>query len=194
MDTQKKILIPLIIIINSALGVFNRILQITDYCYEKYKYKFQTDEVRQAALTFCILPTAVNVFMMGLYCIFHYEENMTIKDKIINFIRYVLSMEILFPLGVHKSLKTKFSYNADNPLITMRLVNAVHFMLVALPQLLIVPINCTSNGIGFKTIDILSLAFSCVFMIWSVGYYFICILFNDSYDELLTDYVHKKQN
>ena len=192
---MNKIIILIPIIINSVLGVINRLLQIIGYCLNQYKkpqYKFETGEVQQAALTFCILPTAVNVFMMSLYCIFHYEEKMTIKVKLINFIKYVLSMEILFPMGVHDSLKTKFSYNADNPLITMRLVNAVHFMCVALPQLLIITINSSSRDMGFKPIDIISLVFSCLFMVWSVGYYFICISYTDNYDELLTDYVHKK--
>ena len=193
-NSNKIILIPMIV--NSVLGVTNRILQIIVYCLNRYKYnkyKFQISEVQQAALTFCIMPTAVNVFMMGLYCLFHQEEKMTVKIKIKNFFRYILSMEILFPLGVHRSLKTKFSYNADNPLITMRLVNAVHFMLVALPQLLIICINCSAND-KFNGIESASLFFSCLFLLWSVGYYFICITFSDSYDDYITDYVEKSKD
>ena len=132
--------------------------------------------------------------MMGLYCIFHYEENMTPIIKIKNFFLYILSIEALFPLGVQKSLKTKYSYNADNPIITMRLVNAVHFMLVALPQILIVSINGSANDFGMQNLDIVSLVFSSVFMIWSIGYYFICIMNNDQYDDLITDYVEKSKN
>ena len=194
-NSNKIILIPMIV--NSVLGVTNRILQIIVYCLNRYKYnnkyKFEISEVQQAALTFCIMTTTVNVFMMGLYCLFHQEEKMTVKIKIKNFFRYILSMEILFPLGVHRSLKTKFSYNADNPLITMRLVNAVHFMLVALPQLLIISINCSAND-TFNGIESASLFFSCLFLLWSVGYYFICITFSDSYDDDSTDYVEKSKD
>ena len=183
--------------VNALLGITNRILQILDYCLNKYsynKYIFLTTEVEKAALTFCLLPTLVSMFMMGLYCIFHYEENMTIKIKIKNFILFVISMEFLFPLGVHRSLKTKFSYNADNPLITLRLVNALHFMFVAIPQLLIVSINGSANDNGLQNVDIASLIFSCVFIVWSIGYYFICILFDSQYDDYITDYAEKSKN
>ena len=182
---------------NALLGIINRLLQIIDYCLNRYKYHnymFQTEDVQKAALTFCIMPTAVNIFMMSLYCFFHYEEGMTPKVKFKNFIIYILSIECLFPLGVHRSLKTKFSYSSDNPLITMRLINAVHFMFVALPQVLIVPINGSANEHGLQNVDIASLFFSCVFMIWSVGYYFICILLNDRFDDYITEYVEKIKN
>ena len=194
-DNKMKSYIP--ITFNSILGISNRIIQVIDYCLNKYnyhKYYFLTEDIQKAALTFCILPTAVNIFMMGLYCIFHYEENMTPIIKIKNFFLYILSIEALFPLGVQKSLKTKYSYNADNPIITMRLVNAVHFMLVALPQILIVSINGSANDFGMQNLDIVSLVFSSVFMIWSIGYYFICIMNNDQYDDLITDYVEKSKN
>ena len=187
-----NILIPMGV--NAFLGIGNRILQIIDYCLNRYKYhnyEFITSEVQKAALTFCLLPTLVSMFMMGLYCIFHYEENMTIKIKLTNFVLFTLSMEFLFPLGVHRSLKTKFSYNADNPLITLRLVNALHFMLVALPQLLIVSINGSANDYGLQKVDIASLVFSCVFIVWSIGYYFICIFFDNQYDDFITDFAEK---
>ena len=191
-DNRKKLYIP--IILNSFLGISNRILQIIDYCFNNYKYdnyKFMTDEIKKAGLTFCILPTIVNIFMMGLYCIFHYEENMTPKIKVKNFFLYILSIETLFPFGAQLSLKTKYSYNADNPLITMRLINAVHFMLVALPQLLIISINGSANEYGLQKLDIISLVISCIFIVWSVGYYFICIVNTDQYDDLIAEYVEK---
>ena len=195
MNNNFKILIPLGF--NMFFGISNRILQIIDYIFNRYKIKsheFQSVDIQQAALAFCFMPTVVSAFMMGLYCIFHYEEKMTTKLKIINFFTYILSIEILFPLGVHKSLKTKYSYNSDNPLYTLRLVNAVHFMFVALPQLLIVPINGSANDKGLQIIDIISLIFSCVFMIWSVGYYFICIFFNEQYEDLLIEYAEKSKD
>ena len=195
MNNNFNIIIPLGF--NMFLGISNRILQIIDYIFNYYRIKkhgFQLHDVQQAALAFCLMPTIVSAFMMGLYCIFHYEEKLTAKAKIINFISFILSIEILFPLGTHKSLKTKYSFSSDNPLYTLRLVNAIHFMFVALPQLLIVPINGSANDQGLQIIDIISLVFSCLFMIWSVGYYFICIVFSEQYEDLLIEYSEKIKN
>ena len=74
----------------------------------------------------------------------------------------------------------------------MRLVNAVSFMLVALPQLLIVSINSSARG-NFKGIDIASLVFSAFFMVWSVGYYFYCVAQDEGYDNLITQYAEKEK-
>ena len=194
MNFRENINILLPMGVNSLLGIINRILQIIDYCLNKYKYGFAVNEIQKAALLFCIMPTAVSAFMMGLYCIFHYEEKMTAKIKLKNFFLFIISIEILNPLGVHKSLKTKYSYNADNPLITLRLVNAIHFMLVALPQLLVVSINSSALEDGFQIIDIASLVLSCVFIIWSIGYYFICIIYDNQYDDFICEYVEKSKN
>ena len=186
---------PLIVpmIFNSLIGVTNRILQIIYYCLTKHWGDFQTPHVRKSALTFCILPSALNFFMITVYCIFHYEERLTPVVKIKNFFWYLLSMEFLYPIGVHRSFKTKYSFNADNPIITMRLVNAVHFMFVALPQLLIVSINSSARG-HFKGIDIASLVFSAFFIAWSVGYYFYCVARDEGYDNLITQYAEKDKN
>ena len=178
---------------NSIIGITNRVLQIVYYCLTKHWGEFQTPHVRKSALTFCILPTALNLFMITIYCIFHYEERLTPKVKIKNFFWYLLSMEFLYPIGVHRSFRTKYSYNADNPIITMRLVNAVHFMFVALPQLLIISINSSARG-NFKGIDIASLVFSAFFMAWSVGYYFYCVANDEGYDNLISEYTEKDKN
>ena len=178
---------------NSVIGITNRVLQIVYYCLTKHWGEFQTPHVRKSALTFCILPTALNLFMITIYCIFHYEERLTPKVKIKNFFWYLLSMEFLYPIGVHRSFRTKYSYNADNPIITMRLVNAVHFMFVALPQLLIISINSSARG-NFKGIDIASLVFSCLFILWSVIYYFYCIQNDDGYDLLIMKYAEKEKS
>ena len=193
LNFEEKIALFTPIGVNAFLGIINRILQIVYYCLTKYNNKFEVKEIDKAALTFCIMPTAVDIFMMGLYCLFHSEEKINCKIKICNFLRFIISVEILNPFGVQKSLKTKYSYNADNPLFTMRLINAIHFMLVALPQLLIVPINGSINN-DFQNIGIASMIFSCIFMVWSVGYYFICIIHNDLYDNSITDYVENNKN
>ena len=192
---QGQNITPLIIpmVFNSLIGITNRVLQIVYYCLTKHWGDFQTSNVKKTALTFCILPSALNFFMISVYCIFHYEERLTPIVKLKNFFWYLFSSEFLHPIGVHRSFKTKYSYNADNPIITMRLVNAIHFMFVALPQLLIVSINSSARG-NFKGIDIASLVFSAFFMVWSVGYYFYCIQNDDAYDNLITQYAEKDKN
>ena len=183
------LIIKILMSFNSVLGVTNRVLQICYYCLSK----FEVDTVKKASLTFCILPSVLNLFMMSLYCILHSEENLTALGKFKKILWYVLSMEFLFPIGVQISLKSKYSYNADNPLITLRLVNAVHFMLVSLPQLLVVTINSSIND-NFTGVGIASLIFSCFFMVWSVGYYFICISLGDNYDDYISEIAEKSKN
>ena len=189
-ENIKIIIIPMTF--NAILGVLNRILQICYYCVTRYKGVFQTDTVRETALAFCIFPTITNMFMMGLYCILHKEEMLTPKVKMKNFIRYVISLEILYPIGVHKSLRTKYSYS-DDPLVTLRLINAIHFVFVALPQVLIVTINSSASE-NFKGIDIASLVFSAFFMAWSVGYYFYCVANDEGYDNLISESTEKDKN
>ena len=185
----------LILIFNLILGILNRILQIVYYCMKKYaknkeKNGFGVDTIRQASLTFCILPTAIDAFMIGLYCLLHSEKNLTVSLKIKKFFIFIFSMEFLFPLGVHLSLRTKYSYNSDNILITMRLVNALHFLFVALPQVLIVPINSSIND-NFEAIDLASLICSIIFIFWSVVYYFICIINEAPYEDMISNFSEK---
>ena len=193
MQTQNftPLIIPMAF--NSLVGIANRIVQICYYCLTKHWGDFQTPNVKKAALTFCILPSALNFFMISVYCIFHSEERLTPKVKLKNFFWYLFSTEFLYPIGVHRSFLTKYSYNADNPIITMRLVNAIHFMFVALPQLLIVTTNSSSRG-NFKAVDITSLVLSVFFMIWSVGYYFYCIANDEGYDNLISKYTEKDKS
>ena len=190
---QSQSLTPLIIPMgfNSLIGITNRILQIYYYYYTNHRGDFQSSNIKSTALTFCILPSALNFFMITIYCIFHYEEKLTPKVKLKYFFWYIFSCEFLYPIGVHRSFTTKYSYNADNPIITMRLVNAIHFMFVALPQLLVVSINSSARG-NFFGVDITSLLFSAFYMVWSVGYYFYCIANDEGYDNLISNCVKDK--
>ena len=189
-----EIKLGLFILFNLVLGTLNRVLQIVFYCIKRYQTNgFQVDTIQQASLTFCILPTAIDTFMMGLYLLLHSEENLTVKLKIKKFFMFIFSMEFLFPLGVHHSLRTKYSYNSDNAIITMRLVNALHFLFVALPQILIIPINSSIND-KFEGIDFASLIISIIFIFWSVGYYFLCIMNDASYEDMISDFSEKHKN
>ena len=180
-------------VVNSVIGLTDRVLQIVYYCLTKHWGDFQTKNVKKTALTFCILPSGLNFFMITIYCLFHFEEMLTPIVKLKNFLWYLFSSEILYPIGVHRAFKTKYSYNADNPIITMRLVNAIHFMFVSVPQLLIVTINSSARG-NFKGIDIACVVFSSFFIVWSVAYYFYCIKNDGGYDNLITECTEKEKS
>ena len=165
-----EIKLGLFILFNLVLGTLNRVLQIVFYCIKRYQTNgFQVDTIQQASLTFCILPTAIDVFMMGLYLLLHSEENLTVKLKIKKFFMFIFSMEF------------------------MRLVNALHFLFVALPQILIIPINSSIND-KFEGIDFASLIVSIIFIFWSVGYYFLCIMNDASYEDMISDFSEKHKN
>ena len=62
---------------------------------------------------------------------------------------------------------------------------------MALPQILIVPINASINDNNFEGIDIASLVCSIAFVFWSVGYYFICIMNEQPYEDMITNFSDK---
>ena len=193
MERQNRLVLYIPMIFNSLVGLTDRVLQIVYYCLTKHWGDFQTKNVKKTALTFCILPSGLNFFMITIYCLFHFEEMLTPIVKLKNFLWYLFSSEILYPIGVHRAFKTKYSYNADNPIITMRLVNAIHFMFVSVPQLLIVTINSSARG-NFKGIDIACVVFSSFFIVWSVAYYFYCIKNDGGYDNLITECTEKEKS
>ena len=182
---EEKNIVFTTITINSIIGFINRILQITYYI--KTKKNFINNQIKNTSLAFCILPTGINLFMIMIFTIFHKEELLSLKLKIKNFLIYLISFEILFPIGVHKSFKTKYSDSADNIIVTMRVINALHLMFVAIPQVLIISIHSSALD-KFKCIDIASLVFSCFFILWSIGYYFLCINKEDYYDNVIFEY------
>ena len=183
-----KPLIFLIIIVNCVLGLADRITQLCYYCITRNDFIKETS-IKNTALVFCILPTAIHVFMILIYVLFHHEQLHTCKHKAKIVALYTLSTEALFPIGMHRSFKSKYSETADNVLITMKVLNAVHCMFVSLPQLLIVTVNSSASDKGFSSVGIASLVFSVVFMVWSVGYYFICAKKEDDIESVLEVYV-----
>ena len=185
---------PLFIIItyyfNCLIGVTDRILQIWYYAYSKKNNKFGVKTADSIALTFIILPLGLNFILITLYCLFHHEEQITIVTKIKSFFLYLISTELLYPIGVQTSFKTKFSENADNPIVTMKLLNATHAMFISIPQILIISINSSANGY-FAKIDIASLIFSIFFIVWSAVYYVLCIIKEVEYDDYITFTIYK---
>ena len=185
---------PLFIIItyyfNCLIGVTDRILQIWYYAYSKKNNKFGVKIADSIALTFIILPLGLNFILITLYCLFHHEEQITIVTKIKSFFLYLISTELLYPIGVQTSFKTKFSENADNPIVTMKLLNATHAMFISIPQILIISINSSAHG-SFEKIDIASLIFSIFFIVWSAVYYVLCIIKEVEYDDYITFTTYK---
>ena len=185
---------PLFIIItyyfNCLLGIADRILQICYYCFTRKNNAFEIPLVDKISLTFIILPFGLNFILITIYCLFHHEEELTILKKIKSFFLYLISTEILYPIGVQTSFKTKFSENADNPIVTMKLLNGLHIMFISIPQLLIISINSSAND-NFERLDIASLIISIFFIIWSLIYYMLCIIREVEYDDYITFSTYK---
>lgn len=171
--------------INMVLGIADRVAQI---CYVAMT-SFLTPTIKKTAITFCVLPTAIHLFMILIYVIFHNEEMHNTRFKIKIFFMYLFSTETLFPIGVHRSFKSKFSDNSDSIMQTLKIINAVHVMFVSLPQLLIISVHSSALE-HFKGIDITSLILSIIFMVYSIGYYFICTTKEDDFENTYEDYVN----
>ena len=184
---------PLIIIsiyFNMIIGVVDRVLQIVYYILSKTNKLFVTDTADHIALTFIILPFGFNFILILIYTIFHHEERLTVCNKIKSFFLYLLSTEILYPIGIQKSFITKYSESSDNPVVSMKLLNFTHVMFISLPQILIISVNSSANE-SFEKIDIASLVFSSLFMVWSCGYLALCSVAENQYDDYISSNVYK---
>ena len=176
---------------NCLLGITDRILQICYYAYTRKNNLFEVQTADNLALTFIILPLGLNILLMLIYCLFHHEEKLTIITKIKSFFLYLFSTEFLYPIGVQISFKTKYSENADNPLVTMKLLNSMHVMFISIPQLLIISINSSAHD-HFAKIDIASLVISIIFIVWSMVYYFFCIIKEVDYDNYISSIAYSE--
>ena len=133
------------------------------------------------------------MILITIYCLFHHEEQITILTKIKSFFLYLISTELLYPIGVQTSFKTKFSENADNPIVTMKLLNGIHVMFISIPQILIISINSSAHE-DFTKLDISSLVISIIFIIWSIVYYFLCAIKEIEYDDFITYSTYKEHD
>lgn len=188
----KTLLVIITLYFNSLLGISDRILQILYYCYTNKWKEFQTDTAKKISLTFCIFPSAFHFILILTYVIFHNEKILTPCVKFKNFFLYLFSSEFLYVIGIQKSFITKYSENADNPLTTMKILNAVHILFISVPQTLVVTINSAARD-SFKGIDIASITLSVLFMVWSLIYYFLCVVKEIDYDDYITLSTYKKK-
>jgi len=178
---------------NCLLGIADRVLQICYYCFTRKNNAFEVPTADKITLTFIILPFGLNFILITIYCLFHHEEQITILTKIKSFFLYLISTELLYPIGVQTSFKTKFSENADNPIVTMKLLNGIHVMFISIPQILIISINSSAHE-DFTKLDISSLVISIIFIIWSIVYYFLCAIKEIEYDDFITYSTYKEHD
>jgi hypothetical protein len=184
------------IIINSVLGVAERIFQIIFYCKNKKDVKTLNEGIRylepdgfsnfnKILLTFTILPSGIHFLLILLYTIFHNEEMLTVGKKIKKFFLYLFSSEFLFPIGIQYALRNKFSDEIDTVLNILKVLNLIHIMFISIPQILAI---CLFSSLidKFRTFDIICLALSCVFITWTFIYYFICINKEEFYDNSIS--------
>lgn len=81
--TTNKKLVYTTITINSVLGVAHRVLQLCLYCLTEFDGENDdSSSVKDVALTFCILPSAINFVMILIYVLFHHEEMLTLGKKV----------------------------------------------------------------------------------------------------------------
>ena len=186
-----NIITKITLIFNSILGITNRVLQICYYAMTR-KNDYFLSSADTIILTFIILPLGLNLLIILTFVLFHYEPGITFLAKIKSFFVYIISSELLLPMGVHESFKTKYSESADNPIVTMKILNSFHALFVAVPQIIIISINSSARG-NFEKIDIASMVFSAFFLIWSIIYYFLCTMFESDYDDLITNIVYKNE-
>ena len=159
----------IVTVFNALLGITDRVLQFLHNFKE-----INNENVSAKFKVFCFIPTMINVFMYLLYIIIHHEKMLTLHKKIIGFIKFVIGSEILYPVGVYQSLLTKYSYYSDNPILILRLINAMHCMFVSMPQCIIVPINGKIRE-SLSPLSISSLLFSVIFIFWSLFHYLFCV-------------------
>ena len=171
MADSMKTLVFFFVYFNVFLSVADRVTQIVYFSITK----FINQTVSNTLLAFIVIYPSVNILMMTLYLLSQNDYGMSVKRKIKFFFMYLFYSEFGFSVGVHKTFKSKYSIDAENIIITTRVINAMHIIFVSLPQLLIITVHSSSVG-EFKAIDIISLTFSCLFFFWSILYYVFCCL------------------
>ena len=184
MDEGSK-LVYATIIINSILGVADRVLQIIYYCKNKKNIKDENfEDFEKNLLVFIILPSGIHFFMILIYTIFHNEEILTTGKKIKKFFFYLFSSEFLFPMGIQYALKNKFSDEIDTVLNILKVLNSIHILFVSIPQILGI---CLFNSFTkFTTLAIICLILSCLFIVWTFIYYFLCVTKEEFYDNTVS--------
>jgi hypothetical protein len=178
-----KLLIYTSIILNVILAIADRITQFV-YCGVT---KFIERTVEDTCLAFILIYPIANIIIIILCMLSQNDFQLTIKQRIVHFFYYLISVEACYPMGVQNSTKNRYHLEADNILLTKKVINAMHIMFVSIPQLLIVTIHSSSLGV-FSAIDVASLIFSSTFIFWSIIYYVLCSVYEDDFFNELVEY------
>ena len=185
--STKKVLLIFSIYLNCALSLIDRVLQIVYYNLCDYSI----DKVKDTLLCFILIKSISLIFIFLVYVITLKDDNISFGERIKFFIIYLPCQEFSFSLGVHYTLKSKYSKDYDSPLITTRLLNIFHLLFVSIPQILIITINSSANSY-FDAVSIVSLLFSSIYIIWSITYQFVLCVSNqyeydNNFNEILYD-------
>ena len=171
-----KFIIYFCIIINIVFTVLDRLSQLVYYSITT----FLDDTVKNTCLAFILVGTCSYFLMMVFYLLSIKDSEIPLKDKIQYFFIFMVSTEVNYSVGVHKTFKSRWA-DADNILITKKVLNTIHLMFISLPQLLIISIHSSARQ-RWDAIDIISIFFSTFFIIWSIIYYVICIVREKDFD------------
>jgi uncharacterized membrane protein YiaA len=161
---------------NVIFSILDRVSQIVYYNLTS----FLDETVKSTCLAFILIKTCSYFVMMVLYLLSIKDSEIPLRDKIPYFFAFMVSTEVNFSVGVHKTFKSRWA-DADNILVTKKVLNTIHLMFISLPQLLIISIHSSAKQ-KWETIDIVSIFFSTFFIIWSIVYYILCIIREKDFD------------
>lgn len=169
MINDSKRFVTIFVVINTVVISADTITQILHYSLTLW----YTEEAKNLALLFILFRPVLLFCMFLTYALLHYERMLTCSKKILTFFIFLFSMYAGYSPGVHLSFYSKYYLESENGIVVCKIVNAFSFIFVALPKILIIPIN-NSNSESWLAIDIIALIFSCIFIVWSIIYYVVC--------------------
>lgn len=169
MINDSKRFVTIFVVTNTVVISADTITQILHYSLTFW----YTVEAKNLALLFILFRPVLLFCIFFTYAILHYERMLTCSKKVITFIIFLFSMYAGYSPGVHLSFYSKYYLESENGIVVCKIVNAFSFIFVALPKILIIPIN-NSNADSWLAIDIIAIIFSCVFFVWSIAYYITC--------------------
>ena len=169
MDSNARCFVLTFLIINCILSGIETLTQFLHY----FLTEFATTKIKEQALAFILMRPILHLFLIIIYLCCHHEKQLTILRKIWVFFLHMACMYIGYTPGVHMSFLSKYYLDSENGMVIAKITNAYIFLLVSLPKLLIVSVNGSAIG-TFTPIDIISIVFSVLFMVWCIVFYINC--------------------
>jgi hypothetical protein len=169
MENDSRCLVLTFVIINSILVTADTTTQIMHYKLTNWS----NQSIKDAELMFILLRPILHTTIFLIYIFLHCEPILTISKKLATLPIHIVSVYTGYTPWVHLSFYSKYYLESENGIVIAKIVNAFAFVFVSLPKLLIIPINSSAIG-KWNGIDIVSLIFSILFIIFSIAYYFTC--------------------